>query len=321
MKSGFKWSVCALAAAWAMGAQAQNYPTKPVRGVLTFPPGSVVDIVGRIYMQKLSEYWGQNVLADNRPGAGGTIGAGIVAHGAPDGYTLLIHSNGHAVAPAIYAKLPYDAVRDFTAIAPLIEQPNVLVVAPNSGFKTLGDFLARARQKPGSINFASAGVGSGTHLNLEKFKVVAKVNLTHVPYKGSGEVLVDVMGGRVDSYFAPIAAAVSSIKSGKLRGLAVSTKARSKILPDIPAMAEAGVPNFDFSIWMGVWGPKGLPAGLVNKIAADIKRASSDAGAIGKLETVGCAPFIMAPAAFDKFVRSEIRDIAGLLKVAGVKPR
>lgn len=302
-------------------AQAQNYPTKPVRGVLTFPPGSVVDIVGRIYLQKLAEFWGQNALADNRVGAGGTIGANIVAKAAPDGHTLLIHSSGHAVAPAIYARLPYDTLNDFVPIAPLIEQANVLIVSPSSPFKSLPELLARARSNPGSVNIASAGIGSGTHLNLEAFKVVSKVNVTHVPYKGSGEVMVDVIGGRVDGYFAPMAAALGNIKSGKVRALAVSTKKHSKVLPDVSTMAEAGVPGFDFSLWLGVWGPKGLPAPLVGKIAADIKRVSMDRVSRDRLAELGNDTLIMAQPEFAKFVRAQVNEIAGLLKAAGVKPQ
>lgn len=303
----------------AGAAQAQNFPTKPVRGVLTFPPGSVVDIVGRIYLQKLSEYWGQNVLADHRVGAGGTIGANIVAKAAPDGYTLLVHSSGHAVAPAIYARLPYDTLNDFVPIAPMIEQANVLITSPSSPFKSLPDLLERARSKPGSVNIASAGIGSGTHLNLEAFKVASKVNVTHIPYKGSGEVMVDIIGGRVDAYFAPVAAALGNIKSGKVRALAVSTKKHSKVLPDVPTMAESGVAGFDFSLWIGLWGPKGLPAPLVGKIAADIKRVSMDRASRDRLAELGNETLIMAQPEFAKFVRAQVKEIAGLLKASGVK--
>ena len=308
-------------AALAVNAQAQNYPTKPVRVVLTFPPGSVVDIVGRIYLQKLTEYWGQNVLADNRGGAGGTIGANIVAKAAPDGYTLLIHSSALTAAPAMYANLPYDTLKDYASIAPLIEQPNVLIVPPGSPLKSTADLLARARERPGTINFASAGVGSGTHLNLEKFKVAAKVNVTHVPYKGSGEVLIDIMGGRIDGYFAPISAGLANIQSGKVRGLAVTSKKRAKVLPDLPTIAESGVPNFEFTLWMGVWGPKGMSAPVVNKIATAIKRAGDEPASHERLVSLGNDSMSMTPAEFEKFFRSEVSETAVLLRAAGVKPQ
>lgn len=316
------WLACVLlAAGLTINAQAQNYPTKPVRVVFTFPPGSAVDITGRLYLQKLTEYWGQNVLPDNRGGAGGTIGTNIVAKAPADGYTLLIHSSGHAVAPAIYAKLPYDLLNDFVDIAPLIEQANVLIVSPSSPFKTAADLIARAKERPGTINIASAGVGSATHLSLEKFKVLAKVNVTHVPYKGSGEILPDVMAGRIDGYFAPTSAAISSIQSGKVRSLAITSRKRLKILPNVPTLAESGVPNFEFTFWIGLFGPKGIPAPIVNKISADLMRAGQDATVHERLASQGNEFLNMKPAEFNKFVRSEVKEIGELLKLAGVKPQ
>ena len=311
----------AVAAALSINVQAQNFPDKPVRIVLPFPPGSAIDLVGRVYAQKLAELWGQNVLPDNRAGAGGTIGANIVAKAAPDGYTLMIHSSGHAVAPSIYTKLPYDIFNDFIEIASLGEQPNVLIVPPSSPFKSTADFLARARERPGSINVASAGIGSATHLNLEKFKIAAKVNVTHVPYKGSGEILIDIMGGRVDAYFAPLSAGLSNIQSGKVRGVAVSSAKRAKLLPDLPTLAESGVPKFHFTFWIGVWGPAGMPAPVVRKIYADFKRVSDDAATLERLAAMGNDPLQMTTPEFAKFVRAEIADIAVLLKAAGVKPQ
>ena len=314
--------ICALiSGGLSIHAQAQTYPNKPVRVVFTFPPGSAVDITGRLYLQKLTEYWDQNVLPDNRGGAGGTIGTNIVAKAAADGYTLLIHSSGHAVAPAIYAKLPYDLLNDFVDIAPLIEQPNVLIVAPGSPFKTAADMIARAKERPGTINIASAGAGSATHLSLEKFKVLATVNVTHVPYKGSGEILPDVMAGRIDGYFAPVSAAISSLQSGKVRGLAITSRNRAKILPNLPTLAEGGVPNFEFTFWIGVWGPKGIPAPIVNKIAADFSRAGKDATVHERLASQGNEFLNMKPAEFTKFVHAEVKEIGELLKQAGVKPQ
>lgn len=311
--------IIALCAA-AVPALAQNFPTKPVRMVISFPPGSSTDIVGRLYTNKLSEFWGHTVLADNRGGAGGTIAGGIVARSTPDGYTFLIHSSGHAVNPALYSRLPYDTVKDFVDVAPLAQQPNVLVSNPGSRFKSVADLIKEAKAKPGSINFASAGVGSGTHLNLEKLKLAAKIDVTHVPYKGSGEVLVDVIGGRVDFYLSPISAGLSHIQSGKLRALAVSTAKRNSTLPNVPTIAESGVPGFEFSLWFGVWAPRGVPAAIISKVAADVGRATDDADVKEKLVNLGNDPMKMTTAQFSKFVRAEMADYAKIIKAAGIKP-
>jgi len=242
-------------AAGAMNASAQTFPVKPVHITVPFTPGSATDISARAMQQKLSEFWGQPVIIENRPGAGGTIGSGQVARAAPDGYTLLVQASGYAAAPAIYAKLPYDPAKDFADVTAVAGQATVLVVAPSSGFKTLGELLAAARAKPGTINFASAGSGSGTHLNGEKFKGMAGIDVVHIPYKGTPEALTDTIAGRVTYYFSPIAAALPHIRDGKLVALAVGTAKRTSLLPDAPTVAEAGVPNFNFNLWTGLFAP------------------------------------------------------------------
>lgn len=305
----------------AVQVMAADYPTKPVRFIVSFPPGSATDIVGRIYTQKWTEMWGQTVLADNRPGAGGSIAGAIAAHANPDGYTLLMHSSGHTVNPALYAKLPFDTLKDFVDIGPLAQQPNVLVTSPSSSYKSVRDLINAAKAKPGTINFASAGIGSGTHLNLEKFKLATKINVNHIPYKGSGEALTDIVGGRVDFYFAPISAVMGHLQGGKVRGLAVSTIKRSSVLPDMPTLAESGAPGFDFSLWFGIWAPTGVPPAIVNKIAQSIKVAASDPGVKSKLAALGNDPLEMNPAQFAKFVRSEIDTAVTVLKAAGIKPQ
>ncbi len=302
-------------------AFAQAYPSKAVHVVISFPPGSSTDIVGRVVAQKLSEYWGQPVLAENRGGAGGSIGTALVAKAAPDGYTLLIDSSAHAVTPAIYAKLPYDTRKDFVDIAPLAGQPNVLVVLPGSATKSVADLIAEAKAKPGQINFASAGVGSGTHLNLEKFKLVTGVDVTHIPYKGTQEVITDLLGGRVEYYFAPISAALSNIRDGKLRAVAVSSARRSSSLPDVPTVAESGVPGFEFTLWFGVWGPAGMPADVVDKISKDVNRALASPDVRERLAKLGNDTMSMSPAEFSQFVRREIEDYARVIKAAGIKPQ
>ena len=308
-------------AASALQAFAQEYPGKPVHVVITFPPGSSTDIVGRVVSQKLSALWGQTVLVENRTGAGGSIGSAIVAKAAPDGYTLLINSSAHAVNPAMYSKLPYDTLKDFIDIAPLAGQPNVLVVPPSSPVKSVADLIAAAKAKPGSINFASAGVGSGTHLNLEKFKLATGIDVTHIPYKGTPEVLGDLLSGRVEYYFAPISAAMSAMRAGKLRPLAVSTATRSSQLPDVPTVAESGAPGFEFTLWFGLWGPAGMTANVVDKINRDVTRAVTSPDVREQLAKLGNDTMSMTPAEFSRFVRREVEDYGKVIKAAGIKPQ
>lgn len=313
--------IVAVLAASALQAFAQGYPGKPVHVVITFPPGTSTDIVGRVVAQKLAELWGQPVVSENRTGAGGSIGSAIVAKAAPDGYTLLINSSAHAVNPAIYAKLPYDTLKDFIDIAPLAGQPNVLVVGPSSPVKSVADLIAAAKAKPGSINFASAGVGSGTHLNLEKFKLATGINVTHIPYKGTPEVLGDLLGGRVEYYFAPISAAMSAMRAGKLRPLAVSTATRSSQLPDVPTVAESGAPGFEFTLWFGLWGPAGMPANVIDKINRDVSRATASPDVREQLAKLGNDAMSMTPAEFGQFVRREVDEYGKVIKAAGIKPQ
>ncbi len=308
------------AALLATQAMAAEYPAKPVRFMIAFPPGSSTDIVGRLYTNKWTELWGQTVLADNRGGAGGTLAAGVAARATPDGYTLLMHSSGYASNHLLYANLPY-ATSDFVDIGPLAIQPNVLVTPNASPYKSVQDLINAAKAKQGAINFASAGVGSGTHMNLEKFKLAAKVSLNHIPYKGSGEVLADIVGNRVDFYFAPISAAMGHIEAKRLRPLAVSTIKRSGVLPSVPTIAESGVPKFDFALWFGVWAPKGVPQPIINKIAGAIKTAANDSAVKNRLAALGNDVIDMNPAQFAKFVREEIEDAKVIVKAAGIKPR
>ncbi len=308
-------------AASALQAAAQGYPNKPVHVVITFGPGTATDIVGRVVTQKLSEFWSQPVVVDTRVGAGGAIGSAAVAKAAPDGYTLLVNSSSHTINPAIYANLPYDTLKDFTNIAPIGGQPNVLVVNGGSSMRTLQQFVADAKSRPGKVNFASAGTGSGTHLNLEKFKVAAGIDATHIPYKGSPEVFTDILGGRVDSYFAPISAAMTLIRDGKLRALAVSSKARAAQLPDVPTVAESGFPGFEFVLWFGVWGPAGLPNDLVERLNRDVARAVASPDVKKRLADLGNDTMTLTPAEFSQYVRSEVEDVARITRAAGLKPQ
>jgi tripartite-type tricarboxylate transporter receptor subunit TctC len=306
---------------FAAQALAQGYPNKPVRVIISFTPASATDIVGRIVGAKLSEYWGQPVVAENRSGAGGSLGSNVVAQAAPDGYTLLINSNAHAVNPAIFAKLPYDTTKDFTDIAPLAELPNVLVVGADSRYKSLAELIGFGKANPGKINFGHAGVGSGTHLNTAKLITAADIQVTQVPFKGTPEVVAAIFSGAVDCYWVPISAGISNIRAGRLRALAVSTAKRSPLLPDLATTAEAGVKGADFGLWFGLWGPAGLPAELVNKISTDTRRALADPGVREKLANTGNTPMEMSPQEFAKFVRSEIDDYARTARAAGIKPQ
>jgi tripartite-type tricarboxylate transporter receptor subunit TctC len=305
----------------AFQAAAQQYPTRPVRLVIAFPPGSATDIVGRVIAARVSEIWGQQVVADNRGGAGGSIGTAIAAKGSPDGYTLLINSGAFTVAPAMFKSLPFDTRKDFVDIGSLVAMPNVLSVPVSSKMKSLGDFLAEARANPGKINFAFAGLGSGTHLNNEKFKLAAKIDFTNVAYKGSGEVFPDLIAGRVDAYFAPLSAGIPYLQSGKLRPLAVTSTKRVSQLPNVPTMAESGVPDFEFLLWFGLWGPSGIPQPVLAKIRTGFAQALADPGVTEKLATLGTSVMGLTTAQFTKFVDSEIRTSAVLFKAAGIKPQ
>ena len=310
-----------LLAVFASQAAAQTYPNKPVRVIISFTPASATDIVGRIVAAKLSEYWGQPVVPENRSGAGGSLGSNVVAQAAPDGYTLLISSNAHAVNPAIYLKLPYETTKDFTDISPLSELPNVLVVNGGSRFKTLADLIAYGKANPGKINFGHAGVGSGTHLNTVKLITAAGIEVTQVPFKGTPEVVQAIFSGAVDCYWVPISAGVSNIRAGKLRALAVSTGKRSPLLPDLATTAEAGVKGADFGLWFGLWGPAGIPADIVNKISTDTRRALADPVVLERLKNTGNSALDMSPADFARFVRSEIEAYGRIARAAGIQPQ
>ena len=317
MKRLLTFAALALIAGHALA----QYPNKAVHVIVSFTPGSSTDIVGRVVMAKVSEYWGQPVVVENRGGAGGSIGSAVVAKAAPDGYMLLINSNAHSVNPAIYAKLPYETTKDFTEIAPLSIQPNVLVGNANSSYKTLMDLVKEGKAKPGSINWGHAGIGSGTHLNTERFLAASGIKVTQVPFKGTPEVFAAMFSGDVHAYWAPISAAMSSIKSGRLRPLAVSTAKRNATLPDVPTTGEAGVQGADSPLWFGVWGPAGMQPDVVNKINADVRKALQDPAVKDRLMNLGNDPMDMSPQEFARFVRSEIDVYQKVIKDAGIKPQ
>ena len=300
-------------------AFAQGYPNKTVHVIVPFTAGSATDILARTFGQKLSEMWGQPVIVENRPGAGGTIGAAVVAKSAPDGYTLMVHSAAQAYNASIYPTLPYDTSKDFAEIAPLAGQPNVLVVAPSTGIKSVADLIAQAKQKPGQFNFGSAGTGSGTHINAEKFRLAAGIDVTHIPYKGTPEALNDTLAGRVTYFFSPISAALPNIREGKLVALGVSTAKRSSALPNVPTIAEAALPGFDYNLWVGLFAPAGTPPDIVDKINKDVDRVLQLPDIKERLANFGAEAMPMTPAEFRKFVQAEIDDSAKVIKAAGIK--
>jgi len=300
---------------------AQSFPNKPVRLVIAFTPGSSTDIIGRVVAAKLQEMWGQPVVGENRVGAGGSIGSKVVVDSAPDGYTLLANSSAHVANPGIYAQLPYDTMKDFTNLALLGGGPNVLITSPDSGLKSLKDFVAAAKANPGKLNFASAGIGSGTHFNIEKLKIAAGVDVTHVPYKGTPEAIGDTIGNRTCCYWAPLNAALPHVQGGKALALAVSSATRSPLLPNVPTVAEQGYPGFDYTLWVGLWGPANMPADIAAKINKDVLAALASPDVRERLTKLGTAPGSMTIAEFTAFVRKEVDETQKILQAAGIKPQ
>jgi len=300
-------------------AHAQGYPGATVHLIVGFTPGSAVDIVARTVSQKLGELWGQRVLVENRPGAGGSVGAGAVAKSAANGHTLLVHTNAFASNPALYSNLQFDPLKDFIAISPLAAQPFVIVVASGSGLKTLSDLIASAKSRPGQLNYGSAGIGGATHFAAEKFRLAAGIDLIHVPNKGGPEANADVLAGRVTYWFAPVTTAISLLRDGRLVALGVSSPQRSILLPQVPTIAEAGLPGFEETAWFGLWAPAATPAGVVDKLARDVAQALGAPDLRERLNNLGAEPMIMSPADFARFVRAELEAAVRVVKAAGIK--
>ena len=302
-------------AAYAQG----GYPNKPIRVVVPFAAGSTTDIIARAITDKMSISLGQPVVVDNRGGASGTIGQAAVASAAPDGYTIMIHSSSHTVSPSTFLKLPFDTVTDFAGITPISSLSNVLVVSPAKGFKNLGDLLAAARAKPGALNFASAGQGSATHLNAEKFKMAAKIDAANIPFKGSAEAVTEVMAGRVDYYFSPIAPVIGQIQAGQLQALAVGSPSRASALPNVPTTAESGVPGSEFNFWIGMMAPAKTPRDIVNRLHEEVLKALASPEVKERFAKVGADAWTLKPEQFDTYIKAEIASNAVLVKAAGLQ--
>jgi len=300
-------------------AQPQQFPTKPIRMIVGFTPGSEIDVVARLVNQEISENWGQRVVVDNRSGAGGTVAGAIAAGAAPDGYTLFFNSVSHTASQALYSKLPYDTLRDFAGVSQATSAPNVLVVAPTQGIKSVKELLALARQKSGQINFGSAGVGSGTHITGEMFRLAAQLNVSHVPYKGVPELLADTVTGRIHYSFSPIGNTLAFVKDRRLIALAVTTTVRSPSLPEVPTVAESAIPGFEWDQWYGLFAPAKTPRAIVNQLSKEMARVLALSDIRERLAVRGSVPKPSTPEQFDKFVRAEVEKVTKAIKAGGIR--
>jgi len=311
--------VIAVAAGVSYAQTAQKFPTRPIRIIVPFTAGSASDLIARRLGAKMSEQWGQQVVVDNRGGAGGVVGMGIVASAAPNGYTLLVHSLGFAVSAALYSKLPFDPLRDFAPVSQIMASPSVIVVAPALGVRNVNELIALAKKKPGQINFATAGIGSGTHLNAEQFRFAAGIDVAHVPYKGPSEALLETMTGRVQYFISPLVPALPLIREGTVLALAVTTAQRTPMLPDVPTVAEAGLPGFEISGWYGIFAPSQTPAPVVAKLSAEIDRLLATPDVRASLAKIGVNVLGGSAAQFAAYIKREDAKWSKAIRDAGVR--
>ncbi len=311
-------------AAFVASAAAQSpvagYPAKPIRLVVPLSAGSATDLMARVIGPRLQESWGQQVVVDNRPSAGGTVAGSIVANAAPDGHTLMMISAAFAGSAALYDKLPYDPLKDFAPIAQVASTPLFLVVAPSLGIRTVKELIALAQQKAGQLNFGSSGIASGTHYAGELFKLTAGINVTHVPYRGTPESLNDTIAGRVQFCFAAAAAVVPLIKSGRLVALATSTKERQPMLPDVPTIAESALAGFEYDGWYGLLAPARTPHPIVDALASELRRAVRLRSVKDKIESQGASVKATTPQEFAELLRASTAMYRRITKAAGIKP-
>jgi tripartite-type tricarboxylate transporter receptor subunit TctC len=303
----------------AGSASAQAWPTKPIRAIVPLTAGAATDIMARTVLEQVSAQIGQPIVVENRPGAGNTIGMAAVAKADPDGYTILVNSSTHTVSPATRSSLTFHPTGDLAAVIPLGNMPVVMAVNPAKGYKKLSDFVAAAKAKPGSINYASAGAGNSSHLNGERFRLAAGFEAVHVPQRGAPEALTEVVAGRLDFYFSPLLNALPFLKDGQLQALAVSGSQRASALPDVPTTVEAGYPNSEYNFWAGVFVPAQTPPEIRAKLHEAIAKALAHPATREKLKNLGADPMPMTPDAFDAHVRKEIEINRELVKAAGIK--
>jgi len=310
-----------LAAGAALPSMAQSgWPKdKAITFIVPFTAGSGTDVMARTVAEKLGPLLGAQIVIDNKTGAGGTVGAALVAKAPADGYTLLIHSSGHVVNPALYTKLSYDTLKDFDGVSPLASLPNVIVVSPSKGYKDVADLVAKAKAQPGGLNYASAGNGSATHMNAEKFRVAAGIQAQHVPYRGTPEALTETASGRIDWFFAPLVSALPLIQSGRLQALAVSTAARSPLLPQVPSITEAGFASAAYTFWVGMFVTAKTPKPIVQKLHAAVLSVLAMPEVKDRLEKLGASAMPMQQEAFEKYLDDETLAAANLVKAAGIR--
>ena len=308
-----------LLALFAFQASAQGWPAKPIRAIVPVGAGSSTDIVHRLVLEELSTQLRQPIVVENRVGAGGTIGSGAVAKSLPDGYMILAHGSAHTIAPALYKSLPYDPARDFVAVAPIGISPSVLVVSPARGVKTVASLIAEAQRRPNALNFSSVGIGSATHLSAERFQASAGVRTVHIPFKGGAEAMTEVIAGRVDYFFGPVALVLPHVREGKLAALAVNTDRRSAALPDVPTMREAGLRDAEYPIWFGLFMPAKTPRDIVEHFNRETLKALQAPKVRDKLVALGVDPLSMTPDEFATHVQREVALNSALAQQAGLK--
>jgi len=311
--------ISALLFGWGGKAVAQTWPSKPIHAIIAFAAGSATDIIPRVVFEPLSAQLGQPIVVENRGGGGTTIAAAMVAKAEPDGYTLLATSSAHTLVPTVYPNASYDTAADFVAVVSLGTSPNVLVVSPSKGFKTAQVLVAAAKARPGSFNFASAGVGSATHLSAERFRMAAGFDAVHIPFRGGAEALTEVLSGRAEFYFCPLGTALQQIRDGKLLALAVSGPKRAALLPDVPSVLEL-FPNSDYPFWIGVFMPAKTPRDIIENFHREALKTMQSPNVKERLETLGMEPMALTPAEFDAQVRAEIGTTGALAKAAGLRP-
>ena len=303
----------------SLGAQAQNYPARPVKLVVPFSAGGPADNYARFLAQRLQDILGQNFVVDNKPGAGSVIGTDLVAKAAPDGYTLLVMSNTQTVNESLIPNKPYALMRDFVGVAPINYSDLVLVANPGTGINSIADLIKRAKADPEKLNYASSGPGTPYHMAGELFKSMAKVSITHIPYKGSAGARTDVLGGQVEMMFDAVTTMTEQAKAGKVKALATTGKQRSEVMPDVPTVSEAGVPGYEATIWLGVMAPKNTPKAIVDKLNEAISQIVGQAEVKQTWGKQGAVPMVMNPAQFDKYLNEDIAKWAHVIKSANIK--
>lgn len=320
MRGSVRWMTVAVAVLVAATADAETWPSRLIKATIPFGAGSAADVVPRLVFDRLAAELGQPIVVENRAGAGGTLGTAAVVKADPDGYSILAQSSALAISPAIYPKLAFDVTRDLASALMLGVGANVMIVPVSRPWKAVQDFIADARARPGAITFGSVGVGSATHISAEKFRLAAGLETAHAPYRGGAEVITDILGGRIDFYFCPLATALPLIREGRVHALVVSTPKRAAELPDVPTPAEAGLKNAESVFWLGVFMPKKTPRDIVEKFYAAGTRLLAEPSMRDSLLRLGVEPFPMTPVEMDAFVAREIAENIEVIKAAGIKP-